>query len=506
MVMQQLSQLSSATIWILVGSAIVFLVLSQITVQRKPLPKGAPPLIKPGAGDWPVLGSLRYFSDRQRFMLSHIAESITGSFSFYFGKHHIVGLGGIEGKKTFFESKHLDFSEGYAVLFTGTPTLETDKNDEPIGVWFTRTLTTMIKADNLSKSVPNLVETTHTLLQRNAPKSPNEEAVMDPFVDIYRTIYALTMRTVGAAEIYNSPKLMDKTLRWFEQLQNASALRIIFPFLPTYADLTRMIAGGRIYFLLKRLVEERKRTGRREEDPLQYLIDTGDGDVKKVISLVLGSLFAGLINSGINAAYVLCWLATTPEWYQRVQKEVDGVVEAHRLNPQQSAMEVLATLSLKEWETSFPFIEMCQRETIRHHMTGTTFRKNTSNIDVPIGKTGEFIPRGSFAVYHLDDLHFNPEYYPEPEKWNPGRFIPEHEGTSPPLPYVGWGTGRHPCVGMKFAKLEIYIIIASFVAMFDYTLEDDNEKPLEAVPAIDRKPHGSSMPLTPLRLRYRLRT
>lgn len=48
-------------------------------------------------------------------------------------------------------------------------------------------------------------------------------------------------------------------------------------------------------------------------------------------------------------------------------------------------------------------------------------------------------------VYHVDDLHFNPEYYPEPERWDPGRYLPEHEGRSPPLPFVGWGTGRHPC-------------------------------------------------------------
>jgi sterol 14-demethylase len=434
----------------LLGSAIIYL-LSQVLAQGTPLPKGAPPLIKPGAGDWPVLGSMRYFSDRQRFMLGHIAESISGNFSFYFGKHHIVGLGGAEGKKTFFESKLLDLSEGcvqllfpppivsclapvhmltilfvtyrYAVLFTGTPKLETEKNNEPIGVWFTRTLSVMIKADGLSKNLSSLVETTKTLLERNAPKQPGEEAVLDPFDDIYRVVYALTMRTVGAAEIYRSPELMDKTLDWFEKLQSASAMQIIFPWLPTFTDLRRLVAGGRLYYLLKGFVDDRKKTGRREDDPLQHLIDTGDDDIKKVISvgyvlvkgvcaedirnlllamqLVLGSLFAGQLNSGINVAYELCWLASTPEWYRRVQKEVDDVVEAHRQDPEQSAAEVLSTLSLKEWEVSFPMIDMCQRETIRHHMTGTAFRKNTSNVDVPIGKTGEVIPKGSFAVRTL---------------------------------------------------------------------------------------------------------
>lgn len=172
----------------------------------------------------------------------------------------------------------------YAVLFTGTPGLNTDKNDEPIGVWFARTLAAMLKSDGLSRNLPSLILATNTLLQQKAPK-PEEEAVMDPFDDIYRVVYALTMRTVGAAEIFRSPELMDKTLGWFETLQDASVVKIIFPWLPTFTDLRRMIAGGRLYYLLKSLVDDRKRTGRREEDALQYLIDTGDDDIKKVISV-----------------------------------------------------------------------------------------------------------------------------------------------------------------------------------------------------------------------------
>jgi hypothetical protein len=60
-------------------------------------------------------------------------------------------------------------------------------------------------------------------------------------------------------------------------------------------------------------------------------------------------------------------------------------------------------------------------------------------------------------------------------------------------------------VGMKFAKLEMYIIIAIFVAMFDYSLEDGAEKPLDSPPPIDRSLHGSTIPSTPMRLRYKLR-
>lgn len=111
---QRLNELP-VTVLILLGTGVLYIVY-RVIARRSHLPKRSPPLIRPGAGDWPLLGSLRWFSDRQSFMLSHIASSISGNFSFYFGKHHIVGLAGPEGKKTFFESKHLDFGQGFVQL------------------------------------------------------------------------------------------------------------------------------------------------------------------------------------------------------------------------------------------------------------------------------------------------------------------------------------------------------------------------------------------------------
>jgi len=112
MTFQLLHELPAA-IWVLLGTAAVyFLTQFILLLRRPPLPPKTPVLVERGAGNWPVLGSLRFFTDRQRFMLGNIASSVSGSFSFYFGKHHIVGLGGPDGKKTFFESKHLGFNEG----------------------------------------------------------------------------------------------------------------------------------------------------------------------------------------------------------------------------------------------------------------------------------------------------------------------------------------------------------------------------------------------------------
>ena len=50
---------------------------------------------------------------------------------------------------------------------------------------------------------------------------------------------------------------------------------------------------------------------------------------------------------------------------------------------------------------------------------------------------------------------------------------------SPPLSGL---TGRHPCLGMRFAKLEVKIIIAMFLTRYAYSLVDGQGKKLEKLP------------------------
>jgi cytochrome P450 len=135
-----------------------------------------------------------------------------------------------------------------------------------------------------------------------------------------------------------------------------------------------------------------------------------------------------------------------PEWKGKVREEVDGVVAKYRTNPGQSPADVLDTLTLDAWENDFPLIDLCLRESIRLGIPGTSFRKNSTGADLPIGKTGEVIPKGAFAVYLVDDMHVNAEIYTDPLTFDPGRYLPDRaEDKKQPHAFLGWGSGRHPC-------------------------------------------------------------
>lgn len=222
---------------------------------------------------------------------------------------------------------------------------------------------------------------------------------------------------------------------------------------------------------------------------------------------MIGSLFAGLVNSGINAAGLLVYLAHNQEWYRRVQSEVDAALHKHRSSPQQSPAEIFATLTIEDWESAFPSIELGLRESIRLSLPGSSYRRNVSGGALPIGNTGEAVPRGGFALYQVDEVHMDPAMYTNPTAFDPGRFLPDRaEDRKTPFGYLGWGAGRHPCLGMRFAKLEMSVIVALFAAMFDWELVDVHGGLLKEVPPlIDREKLMTHKPTQPVRLRYTVR-
>lgn len=52
-------------------------------------------------------------------------------------------------------------------------------------------------------------------------------------------------------------------------------------------------------------------------------------------------------------------------------------------------------------------------------------------------------------VYLTDNCHFNPDIYSEPLKWDPDRYATGRaEDKKGQYAYLGWGVGRHSCLGM----------------------------------------------------------
>lgn len=71
-----------------------------------------------------------------------------------------------------------------------------------------------------------------------------------------------------------------------------------------------------------------------------------------------------------------------------------------------------------------------------------------------------------------------------------------------PYGWGGWGLGRHPCLGMRFAKLEIILITAFWLAMFEYELVDEDGNPTDEIPQVNINGFTAHKPANTKYLKY----
>ena len=167
-------------------------------------------------------------------------------------------------------------------MLGGSPQVKEDNNplaadvvsEGGFSAYFNKRIIAMMKGNQLAKGLPNLIKDSRSMLDELAAKG---DSITDPFDSIYRMVFQLTMRTVACNEIANDPALLAKTLSYYEEIENTgTALSIMFPWLPTPAKLRRLYSGSQLYMIFKKVIDDRKKEQRREDDALQYLLDQGD--------------------------------------------------------------------------------------------------------------------------------------------------------------------------------------------------------------------------------------
>lgn len=80
-----------------------------------------------------------------------------------------------------------------------------------------------------------------------------------------------------------------------------------------------------------------------------------------------------------------------------------------------------------------------------------------------------------------------------------------HESKTLPFFLSGYHSANILCLLLQLAKLEIAILVANLVSMFDFSLCDKKGRHMSEAPATNRSNHTSSGPDTPVRLKYKLR-
>jgi len=177
--------------------------------------------------------------------------------------------------------------------------------------------------------------------------------------------------------------------------------------------------------LFRQNMEHRERTNVVRKDFLQILLE-----LKKTSGLTISELAAecfifyigGFETSSSLMTFVLYELALNPDIQQRLRHEISESAES------------------LTYETLFGFkyLDMVCNETLRKYPPAYLITRNSTK-DFKIPNTEMVIPANTDININVMSIHRDPEYWPEPDKFDPERFTPENIQNRIPSTFIPFG-------------------------------------------------------------------
>jgi cytochrome P450 len=295
------------------------------------------------------------------------------------------------------------------------------------------------------------------LLARWAAEVRDGEA-RDVHHDMMRVTLDIVSQTMFSANVMNDldkigPEAVNITVDYaFQRLQNPFSIPARWP-TPGNRRFWRVMRA--LDDLLYGIIEARRGGGKPQDDLLDMLLaardeDTGEGmNDRELRDEVITTLAAGHETTAITLTWTWYLLSQHPEIERRVHEEVDRALGG-RLPTLDDLAAVPYTLQVfAEAMRLYPSAPILPRLTTRATTLG-----------------GYDLPAGSRVLVNLFNLHRHPDFWPDPEKFDPDRFTPEKRKAQHRYAYLPFGAGPHLCIGKSFALLEAHLLLVAIAQRY----------------------------------------
>ncbi|KAH1021622.1 hypothetical protein HUJ04_011117 [Dendroctonus ponderosae] len=165
---------------------------------------------------------------------------------------------------------------------------------------------------------------------------------------------------------------------------------------------------------------------------------------KEILSESFLIFLAGHETSSSTSTFALFALAQNPDIQEKLRAEIYEVLERHD-----------EKLGYDETLRKYPVAQIIPRRCTK---------------DYKIKDTNIVIEKGTRIYIPVIGVHLDPEYYPDPERFDPEKFTPENKATRPDIAWMPFGAGPRQCLGMRFGLLQTKVALASLLQKFKFTL------------------------------------
>ena len=174
--------------------------------------------------------------------------------------------------------------------------------------------------------------------------------------------------------------------------------------------------------------------------------ESGRGmDDEQLVDNLLTFYLAGHETTAKALAWTLYLLARSPQWLERIAREVREVAGTSALTAEHVERLQLTQQVLKESMRLYPPVPIMSRQAVA-----------ATTID------GLAIAPGMSILMPIYAIHRHARRWEAPDAFDPSRFEPAREGAIPRYQYMPFGAGPRVCIGMSFALMEATTILATF--------------------------------------------
>jgi cytochrome P450 len=228
---------------------------------------------------------------------------------------------------------------------------------------------------------------------------------------------------------------------------------------------------------------QRRRKEAPGHDLLQILMDARYNDGQGmpddlILSESMQLLVAGHETSSNALSWLLYLLSSRPDCVDRIRQEFDSVLGEKPLSFSDVPKFEFTTRVILEALRLYPPFWMVDRMALADDRAG----------DVAI-------PRGSTVVVFIHGVHHAPQYWENPETFDPERFTKTKEKLHTPFAHLPFGAGPRGCIGGNYAMLQILMILSVLLRKYDFHLVPGQT--IAARPMVILRPeHGIRMTFT----------
>lgn len=204
--------------------------------------------------------------------------------------------------------------------------------------------------------------------------------------------------------------------------------------------------------LIETTMKAREERGITRPDMLQLMMDargkTKELDILEMTAQAFVFFLGGFETTAGQMCLMAHELAVNTDIQENLQAEIDGVMEKTNGKPTYEAVN------------NMPYLDAIFSETLRKHPLPFLGRMCSKEFELPPALPGSkpyVMKPGSEILIPVSSIHSNPEYYEEPEKFDPDRFL-DKKAMNSDVTSLGFGMGPRVCIGNRFAILETKVL------------------------------------------------